>query len=48
MVDGGKLPHRGVHALMGDGTVRFISQYISAGTQNALAKVSDNQNSGEF
>jgi prepilin-type N-terminal cleavage/methylation domain-containing protein len=38
----------GVHALMGDGAVRFISQNIAAVTQNALAKVSDNVNPGEF
>jgi acetamidase/formamidase len=38
----------GVHALMGDGSVRFISENIAAVTQNALAKVSDNVNPGEF
>lgn len=38
----------GVHALMGDGTVRFISENIDGTTQNALAKVQDGQNPGEF
>lgn len=44
----GSLHVGGVHALMGDGAVRFISENISGVTQNALGKVADGAVVGEF
>lgn len=44
----GSLHVGGVHVLMGDGAIRFISENISGTTQNALAKVADGSVVGEF
>jgi hypothetical protein len=34
--------------VLGDGSVRFISENIDGSTQNKLAKISDGQVLGEF
>ncbi len=44
----GSLHTGGIHVLMGDGTVRFISENIDATTRINLAKISDNTTIGEF
>lgn len=38
----------GVHALLGDGSVRFISENIDMGTLRRLASRADNQVVGDF
>ncbi len=38
----------GCHVLMGDGTVRFISQNIDSSTRTSLARISDGKTLGEF
>jgi prepilin-type N-terminal cleavage/methylation domain-containing protein len=44
----GSLHTGGVQAVLGDGSVRFISENIDGSTQNKLAKISDGQVLGEF
>lgn len=44
----GSLHVGGCHVVLGDGSVRFISENIAGATQNALAKISDGQVLGEF
>ncbi|MEX1231550.1 MAG: DUF1559 domain-containing protein [Planctomycetaceae bacterium] len=44
----GSLHVGGVHALMGDGAVRFISENINAQTRTYLSKTADRQTVGEF
>jgi uncharacterized protein DUF1559 len=38
----------GIHALMGDGTVRFLSENINLQTYKYLADKADGQTLGEF
>ncbi len=44
----GSLHVGGVHALLGDGSVRFISENIAANAQNSLGKISDGSVLGEY
>ncbi len=44
----GSLHVGGCHVVLGDGSVRFISENIAGATQNALAKIADGQVLGEF
>ena len=44
----GSLHVGGVHVLLGDGSVRFISENIASTTQNALAYIGDGQSVGDF
>ena len=44
----GSLHVGGVHVLLGDGSVRFVSENIAGTVQNSLAKVSDGSVLGEF
>jgi len=38
----------GIHVLMGDGTVRFLSENIDTGTRTALSRIADGVSVGEF
>jgi Protein of unknown function (DUF1559) len=44
----GSLHSGGSHFLMGDGTVRFISQNVDLNTYKKLSRISDGMTLGEF